>query len=161
MNNVVKLLSVFFVVFIIGCGANLFIGGLVNGAIDFYLVWKDGEAHKCYDYDVFIIRNSVIMALEEMKIPITELGDNKIIAGEKERFKIKIEKIQSNITKLSVRINFMGDKPYAELLYQLVDDHLNTIDFQKPIPQLSPVPKQIIPKQTMPIRRRLFRRNMV
>jgi hypothetical protein len=53
----------------------------------------------------------------------------KLVAGDKDRFKVSIEQVQDHITKVTVRVNIMGDKPYVELLYKHLDDQINVIDF--------------------------------
>jgi hypothetical protein len=44
-------------------------------------------------------------------------------------FKIEIKKVQSNITEVKIRVNFLGDKPYAELIYKKIDSNLDVINF--------------------------------
>jgi len=114
----------------VGCGPELIIGPVIN----FFLVWKNGEAHKCYRHDTDTIYRTVKRSLKEMNIPIIE-DEGKdddgyyLIAGENNKFKIKVREVEKDISRLSVRINFMGDKPYAELFYDKVDEELSTIDF--------------------------------
>jgi hypothetical protein len=57
--------------------------------------------------------------------------DFYLSVGENDRFKVKIIKIEENITRVSIRVNFMGDKPYAELLYKHIDNELGIIEFDK------------------------------
>lgn len=129
----------FFLLFLLlfwGCGLtpDQIMTPIGSAAVNSYIVWREGEAHKCYEYSPKIVHNATLAALKEMKIPIkSDKGSDKyqIIAGDKNRFKIKIESIQDNVTKLNIRINYFGDRAYAEIVYKLVDENLYTIRFQK------------------------------
>ena len=115
---------------LIGCGPELIIGPAIN----FYLAWKDGEAHKHYHYDSGIVYRAAKRSMLELGIPITQ-DDGKndsnyyFTAGENNRFKVTITHIETNISRLSVRINFMGDKSYAELFYDKMDNQLSVITY--------------------------------
>jgi hypothetical protein len=119
--------------FVVSCGPIDPLSPIVSGVI----MWIEGEAHKYYSHDSGTIYRSVKRACEELNYQITkdEIPDSSssqnyyVVAGTNDRFKINIKEIEKNIAKLSVRVNFMGDKPYAELLYQKVDDQLATIEF--------------------------------
>lgn len=116
-----------------GCGTTIIdpISPIING----YIIWSDGEATKYYQYDSQVIHRSVKKSLTDMGLKITRddppdaAGNYYITAGEKQRFKIKIKQVQSNICKMQVRINFLGDKPYAELLFGKVDTDIGVIHF--------------------------------
>ena len=119
-------------IFLAGCGAETILGPIAAG----YIMWKEGEAHKYYKSDSGTVHRAVKRALEDMGLSISrddppDQGDYYLIAGDNNRFKIKIVRIEKNITKLSVRINFMGDKDYAELLYKNVDYQTNIIEYYK------------------------------
>jgi hypothetical protein len=134
-------------------GPEMLILGGGSAAVNAYIYWKEGEAHKVYEYNEFVVYNAVLAALEEMKLPVKEekgTVGKSIKAGNNDLFKIKVISMEKNITKLSCRINFMGDKPYAELLYRIVDEKLTYIGFQE---KKKPVQPQKKPS------RRLFRRN--
>ena len=130
-----KLLNifVFFVfctpIFLTGCPA----AGLVSPITSVAIMWLEGEAHKYYPYDEDIVYRATKRALTDMGCEITEdvkcIDGYHLTAGEYDKFKINIERAKQDITQLSVRINFMGDKPYAELLYSKVDDQLSTVRF--------------------------------
>lgn len=99
-------------------------------------MWKEGEAHKYYKSDSGTVYRAAQRALEDMELPTSSddppnQGNYYIIAGANNRFKIKVVRIEKNITKLSVRVNFMGDKPYAELFYKNVDYQINIIEYYK------------------------------
>ena len=59
----------------------------------------------------------------------------KIVAGDKDKFKIYIREAKPHICDVCVRINIMGDKPYAELFYTQIDANTNVINYdEKGIP---------------------------
>ncbi len=96
-------------------------------------MWKEGEAHKYYNEEMPTMHRSVKSALKELNLPITKDEAVKdgfyIIAGDKDRFKIHIRTIRPHITKVSIRVNFMGDKDFAELVYRTTDSYVDTIEF--------------------------------
>ena len=108
--------------------------GAAGAAINFYIAWKDGEATKYYPYNEEIVYRAVKRSMSKMDMKIIKdepykKGGNYITSGEKDRFKIKVVPVKKDLCKLLVRINFMGDKPYAELLYKKVDAQLNCIEY--------------------------------
>lgn len=113
-----------------GCTAALLISPIVTGVI----MWKDGEAHKYYNEEANTLYRATKISLKELDHPIlkdelTRDGSRYIVAGDGDKFKITIRKVKSHITDVKIRINFMGDKPYAELIYHQIDSNTNTIDF--------------------------------
>ena len=119
-------------IFLTGCGAETILGPIATG----FIMWQEGEAHKYYKSDSGTVHRAVKRTLEDMGLSISrddlpDQGDYYVIAGNNNRFKIKIVRIEKNITKLSVRINFMGDKDYAELFYKNVDYQTNIIEYHK------------------------------
>lgn len=97
------------------------------------IMWVEGEAQKYYNTDQLALHGAVKTALSELDLKITEeetKGDTIYIkAGDKDRFKIKIIAVRERTTKLSVRVDFMGDKPYAEMLYRHVDAQQGVVQF--------------------------------
>lgn len=97
----------------------------IGPIIQIGVYWLEGEAHKYYNSDQETIHRATIATLKELKLPITK--DEKqsdyiyILAGDDDRFKIKIRAVREEITKLSIRVNTFGDKPFAELIYRHVD----------------------------------------
>ena len=120
-----------FLFFFLGCAeAPLFISPLATGIT----TWANGEGHKYYNEEAHSLYRSVKNSLYEMSFPIKKDEPYKkdgyyLIAGDKDKFKITIRKVKSNITEVKIRINFLGDKPYADLIYQKIDSNLNVIDF--------------------------------
>lgn len=116
--------------FLAGCEFTPIVGPIVNGVI----AWQEGEAKKYYTNGSSVVYRAAKRALIDMELQLSEdeTLDNQnyhIKAGNNDRFKIKVEYVEPEITLLKVRINFMGDKPYAELFYRKVDENLNGIEF--------------------------------
>lgn len=107
----------------------MLVGPLIEGAIK----WKEGEAQKYYPYDVETVHRATNRALEFLQIPSSpnsltpEQPTVYISAGDKKQYHIKIYKTEKNISEVKIRINFMGNKPYAELIYAAIDEQLNTV----------------------------------
>jgi hypothetical protein len=126
----VKKIILFLCFFVFGCSVAPFVvSPIVTGVI----MWKQGEAKKYYNEEIDVIYRSVKHSLVDLEYKI--LKDEKvrdgyfITSGEKDKFKIKIRMVKAKITEVSIRINMMGDKPYAELLYNHIDANTNTIYF--------------------------------
>jgi hypothetical protein len=96
-------------------------------------MWVNGEAHKYYPHDDEVMYKSTKLALKELKVPISqdkrESNGFYIKAGDNDSFKITIKKSRQNITKVSIRVNTMGDKEYAELIYKKIDKNIYVIEF--------------------------------
>lgn len=114
-----------------GCAVAPFIvSPIVTGVV----MWHNGEAHKYYNEEARTLYRATKIALKELNHPITkdqpdQDGGFLLVAGDKDRFKIVIRQVKPHITEVKVRINFMGDKPYAELLYSQIDLNTNSIEF--------------------------------
>lgn len=125
-----KKLILFLCFLVSGCAVAPFV---VSPIITGVIMWKQGEAKKYYNDELKTIYRSVKHALNDLDYKILideEVKDGYyLVSGERDRFKIKIKSVKSKITEVSIRINFMGDKPYAELLYSHIDANTNTIYF--------------------------------
>ncbi|MHA2043226.1 MAG: DUF3568 family protein [Candidatus Thorarchaeota archaeon] len=126
------ILSMIFLLFLSGCGPELIVGPAIN----FFLVWKNGEAHKCYRHSSETVYFAAKRSLREMDIPIIEDEQDEdpgfyFIAGKNDQFKVTIDEIEPLISRLSVRINFLGDTEYTELFYLKVDEELSTIEYDE------------------------------
>lgn len=120
------------VVVFTGCIALPFIGP----AISAYVAWDEGEAHAYYATDSYSAYRAVKRALGDLEYNITQ--DDKtdyrtyyLVADSNDRFKITVTQVEPYVTKVSIRINFMGDKPYAELIYKELEDELDIIDYTR------------------------------
>lgn len=112
----------------------------IGPAIQLGIYWAEGEAHKYYNTDQESTLLAVRASLEELEIPIVEEDVKEgvifIRAGGKssstderrrferrsdDRFKIKIIKVKSHTSKVSIRANVFGDKSYCEMIYRHID----------------------------------------
>ena len=100
----------------------------IGPIIQIGVMWMNGEAHKYYNTEHEPLIKATKDVLNDLKMPIQseELDGNVyyIVAGDKgeDRFKIKVTSVKENVTKLSIRVNIMGDRPYAEMIYRHVDE---------------------------------------
>lgn len=120
----------FFGIFLSGCSTVPIIGPIITGIV----MWKDGEASKYYNEEAHTLYRSVKISLEELNYQIfsdenLKDGGNYIVAGDNDKFKIFIRQVKPHITEVKIRVNFLGDKPYADLLYEQIDLNTSTIDF--------------------------------
>lgn len=126
----------FFISLLAGCSVVPFVQGpIVTGIV----MWKQGEAHKYYRENLKTMYRSTKNALKELNCKIisdqTVRDGYKIVAGDKDKFKIYIREAKPHICDVCVRINLMGDKPYAELFYTQIDANTNVINYdEKGIP---------------------------
>lgn len=124
-----KLVLLFTALFFMGCSSFNPIGPLIQLGI----YWVEGEAHKYYNTDQITIHRATKEALNELGIPVvSEQRDGGTIymrAGDDDLFKIKIVATREKVTKLSIRVNTFGNKPYAELVYRHVDNRPGVIQF--------------------------------
>lgn len=123
-------LLIFLSVLMAGCGVSPF---LVSPIVTGFIIWKQGEAHKYYNEDAKVLYRATKLSLKELGHPITtdqSSGDGYyLVAGDKDKFKIKIRSVKPHISEVAVRINLMGDRPYAELLYSQIDANTDTINY--------------------------------
>ena len=125
---------IFFLCLTLGCGggSELFIGPLINLGVQ----WANGKATKYYPFDSQTIYFTTQRSLRSLNYKIKstkKLGNGKydIVAGNNNRFSITVRPVENNTTKLSIRVNIMGDKPYAEMIYKEIDKNLNIIEFDE------------------------------
>lgn len=117
---------------ILGCEVVPFISPIVN----LYVKWVDGEATAYYAIKSDQAYEAVKRVLSDLNYTIVEeerKSNNHyyIVAHTQNKFKINIVQIEEYTTKVSIRINTMGDKPHAELIYEKLKDQLDVIDFTK------------------------------
>jgi hypothetical protein len=121
-QKIMKIACVAICMSVVGCSALNPISPIVSLGI----MWYQGEAHKYYATEQESIYEATKKVLEEFKLPIVEEERDedviRIKAGDDDRFKIKITAVRDNVTKLSIRINIMGDHAYAEMIFRHVDD---------------------------------------
>lgn len=120
----------FLIILISGCSFASFIyGPIVTG----YIMWKEGEGHKYYNEELKVMYRATKNSLKELNYPIIKDEQTSygyyLVAGDGDKFKIRIREAKPHITEVKIRINFMGDKPYAELIYHQIDANTNTINY--------------------------------
>jgi hypothetical protein len=124
-------LSLLFLVMMMGCGAEILVSPLVMGVV----YWMEGEAHKYYAHDPDVLYRATKRACMDLQHSIdtdeADGDDYYIVAGGKDRFKIKIRQVEKGIAEVKIRVDFMGDKPYAELIYKKIDNQLSVIEFDE------------------------------
>lgn len=111
--------------------------GLISPIVDGVVAWNEGEAHKYYEQPSDVVYRATKRVLQDLELNIThdpgsEQGKYSIKAGDpvhSERFLISIEPIRTHISKLNIRINYLGDQALAEKFYEKVDNEINIIDF--------------------------------
>lgn len=134
MKNLFAIFAILGLLMFSGCGGISPLDPISQG-INLYLTWKDGEGHKYYLYDSDTVYRAVKRSCRKLGYqierddPPTSNRNYYFIAGGNDRFKIKVDPAEKNISRLSIRINFWGDKQYAELIFKEVDDELSVIEF--------------------------------
>ena len=117
-----------------GCGA-ISPFAVVSPIITGVLHWINGEAHQYYEYDTKIIQRSITSVVYDLELDQHNIkekdGAYHIHAGKNNRFCINIKPIEPDISRLSMRINFFGDKDYAEMVYKKVTEEINTIRYDE------------------------------
>ncbi len=149
-----------------GCGITELgmVGGAASAAIQGYIMWKQGEATKYYFADEDVLYRAVEKSAKDLELPVVKDGTNKkgkgyhVTVGQKDKFKIEVVQVEKNISKVSIRINVMGNKSYAELFYKTIDDNLNIIEFENGVPLNLKKKEPSSPQKEEPkLRRRLLR----
>lgn len=128
MKKIALLLILF--CFVLGCEALPFVGPAVQA----YVQWKDGEGHMYFKVDKTVAYNALKRTLVELNYQIIEdtvsrNGDYYILAKNKSKFKIKVTGTTDDISCVSIRVNIMGDKDYANLIYDRLSRQMNVVDF--------------------------------
>lgn len=96
------------------------------------IMWVNGEAIKYYEYDSVVVYRATKRSLRELGFPnITDKAEVDGYSIVDARFIIHVSAVRPGVTKLSIRVNIMGDKPFAELIYRNVDNHVGIIEFNQ------------------------------
>jgi len=135
MQILVRIL-IFLNIFLLGCTPWTVLNPIAIGVAR----WHDGEFVKYYEKEADILYRATKHALEELEYVLDRDEKNRnvfyIVAGENDKFKITIKEIKNNVSELKIRVNFMGNKQYAEMLMEKIDSNLNAIfynDFGIPV----------------------------
>lgn len=115
---------------VLGCSPT----DIIGPAIQAYIMWKNGEGHMYFKTDRETAFEALKRTLVELNYDIADIstdrnGDYQLIATNRSRFKIKVTQVTNEITSVSIRVNFMGDKDYANLIYDSLSKQMNVIDF--------------------------------
>ena len=135
MKKLLVMLAIMFP--ILGCAVDPFIAPLVSAGVSAYVMWKDGEASAYYACDSNTAYKAVKKVLADMNYNIDsdkpdEKGSYHIVAkAHNDTFKVTILKTEDYVTAIKIRIDIMGNKPYAELIYKRLERQLDVIDFTK------------------------------
>jgi len=105
-------------------------------AVNAYVAWRAGEGHAYFATDSRTAYKAVKRTVAKFEYPVHADedkgdGDYYVEVGENDRFKINVVKIEPFISKVSIRVNFMGDKPYADLIFTELQDQLDIIDYRE------------------------------
>jgi hypothetical protein len=103
---------------------------VVGPIIQAYVVWKDGEGTKYYKREGYEVYQGLKIVLHNLEQKVTQ-DDIKtpgnfylLTKSSKHSFKINVVQADKGVTALKIRIDFMGDRPYAELIYKTLDEQL-------------------------------------
>ena len=130
-----KYISIFLFVLLVGCGP-LNPLAPIGMLIDIGMYWVNGEAHKYYNCDQVTLYDATKVVIKDLDMVIESEEEEadyihiKARVGKDNLFKIKIHKITDKVSKLSIRINTWGDKPFAELFYKMTDKQPNVNEFE-------------------------------
>ena len=131
MKKILLYFTFFCYFFSLGCEvAPFLVAPIITGVV----YWKNGEAKKYYNESAKVLHRSSLNALDVLEIPIIrdvkdDSGNYSIVAGNEEEFKININQIKNNISEITIRVNFMGNKEYSELIFEKIDTFTNTVDY--------------------------------
>ena len=106
---------------------------ILSPIIQLGVFWMDREAQKYYNADQEVLYAATRNALNELEFPITEVNQDEeiwvISANADDRFRIKLNPVRYNVTKVSILVNTLGDKPYAEMIYRHIDSQEGVVQF--------------------------------
>ena len=135
MKKIIVILMLLFPM-ITGCSSiiTLITNPLIDSGVQAYLTWKDGEATAYYACDSNTAYNAIKAVLFDLHYTIESdkpdaKGSYVIMAKSHNTFKITIHKTEDYVTAIKIRVDTMGDKPYAEMIYKKLERQLDVIDF--------------------------------
>lgn len=103
---------------------------LISPAVEGYIMWKDGEGVRYYNREGYEVYQALKIVLHNLSQKVTQddikaQGNFYLVSkSSKHSFKINVVGADTGVTALKIRIDFMGDKPYAELIYKNLDVQL-------------------------------------
>jgi len=111
----------FLCLLLVGCEFLAPVGPIINIGI----FWMNREAHKYYATEYDTMEASIRIVLNELEMAVQEDyvddGILHLVVDEDSRFRIKLNPVRHNVTKVSILVNTLGDKPYAEMIYRHID----------------------------------------
>lgn len=114
---------------LVGCEFLAPIGPMISIGI----FWMNREAHKYYATPMSTMETSVRTVLTELKMTVDEeYKDGDVLhfkVREDSKFHIKLNPVRDNVTKVSILVDTLGDKPYAEMIYRHIDAQPNVEQF--------------------------------
>lgn len=142
-----KLLIVILLLFTTGCGVSVFSGigmgvSATATAVSGVMYWKNGESHKYYKFDTSTLHQATLRAIKKLQltvksdeqIPLSKsrkgtISGYRLIITNNDKLKIRIRSVELNISEVTIRVNILGDKPYAKLVYDTIDNELCVVEF--------------------------------
>ena len=107
--------------------------GAIGPIISVGVMWMNREAHKYYNTELDDMKIAVHDVLDELEMPINDermSGEIQVIkCGDNDRFTISLNPVRHNVTKVSILVNLLGDKPYAEMIYRHIDAQDGVVQF--------------------------------
>ena len=107
--------------------------GAIGAISSIGVMWMERTAHKYYNTDMTDMEVALRSTLEELEMPIDDeymSGDSMVFKADvNDRFTITLHPVRDNVTKVSIVVNLMGDKPYAEMIYRHIDAQDGVVQF--------------------------------
>jgi hypothetical protein len=114
---------------LVGCQFLAPIGPIISIGV----FWMNREAHKYYNTPMSTMETSVRTVLKDLKMEIKDdYKDGEILhlkVAEDSKFHITVNPVRQNVTKVSILVDTLGNKPYAEMIYRHIDTQPNVEQF--------------------------------
>lgn len=112
--------------------------------ISAYITWKNGEAIKFYRGHQDHAYRATKRALVQLNFEIAEEKAHKngysLSAKAKNTATVSIKQEEKNITRISIRMNWLGNHELAEVFYETLEKELLIIEYGEE-GNVTPVPK--------------------
>ena len=107
--------------------------GAIGAISSIGVMWMERTAHKYYNTDLDDMDAALRSTLDELEMPIEKeymSGDSMVFKADvDDRFTITLNPVRENVTKVSIVVNLLGDKPYAEMIYRHIDAQKGVVQF--------------------------------
>lgn len=130
-DKIIKIFSLSLLVCFLGCGLSTIpIQPIVSG----YIFWKDGEGIQYQEFSALTIKRASERTFQRLNIHDfkTEKIENgyKITSNTEKKFKLNIKQLKEiQATKISLRVNFLGDIELGNLFFSILEEELWTVNF--------------------------------